>query len=57
MKDPRADRAEIDRAISLIFEPGDIVEVRIPKTRTGVVAGYFDDLALMASVIAEADAK
>src|SRR5258708_1373558 len=38
----RADRAEIERAISLLFEPGDVMEVRIPKTRAGVVAGYFD---------------
>jgi len=33
------------------------VEVRIPKTRTSVVAGYFDDLSAMASVICAADAK
>ena len=54
---PRADRAEIARVISLLFEPGDVVEVRIPKTRTSVVAGYFDDLSAMASAICEADAK
>lgn len=54
---PRADRVEIGRSISLLFEPGDVVEVRIPKTRTGVVAGYFDDPSAMASVIYEADAK
>lgn len=54
---PRADRAEIERAISLLFEPGDVVEVRIPKTRASVVAGYFDDLSAMASAIYEADAK
>jgi hypothetical protein len=54
---PKPDRAEIDRAISLLFEPGDIVEVRIPKTRVGVVAGYFDRFPAMATAIAEADAK
>jgi hypothetical protein len=54
---PRADRSEIVRAISLLFQPGDVVEVRIPKTRAGVVAGYFDNLSLMAIAVVEADAK
>jgi hypothetical protein len=54
---PRADRVEIERAISLLFQPADVVEVRIPKTRAGVVAGYFDNFSAMASAITEADAK
>lgn len=54
---PRADRGEIKRAISLLFEPGDVVEVRIPKTRFGVVAGYFNDLSRLAEAIFEADTK
>jgi hypothetical protein len=54
---PRANRPEIERAISLLFLPGDVVEVRIPKTRAGVVAGYFDNFPAMATAIAEADAK
>lgn len=54
---PRADRLEIERAISLLFQPGDVVEVRIPKTRAAVVAGYFDNFSAMANAIAEADAK
>jgi hypothetical protein len=53
----RAERAEIDRGISLLFDPNDVVEVRIPKTRVGVVAGYFDDHLKMAIAIAEADPK
>ncbi len=53
----RADRAEIERAISLLFEPGDVMEVRIPKTRAGVVAGYFDSSSAMAEAICYADAK
>ncbi|MGD1093427.1 MAG: hypothetical protein ABSB35_15745 [Bryobacteraceae bacterium] len=54
---PRADHAEIRRGISLLFDPGDVVEVRIPKTRAGVVAGYFDDHATMAAAIESADAR
>ncbi len=57
MGGPLADIAEIDRAIALLFEPGDVIEVRIPKTRAGVVAGYFDNLPTMAAAICHADAK
>ena len=53
----RANRVEIERALDLLFEPGDVVEVRIPKTRTGVVAGYFDDFSKMATAVMQADAK
>lgn len=54
---PQATRPEIDRAISVLFTPGDVVEVRIPKTRAGVVAGYFDDFVAMAVAISDADQK
>ena len=54
---PSANRGEIERAISLLFEPGDVVEVRIPKTRAGVVAGYFDDHSAMAGAIWQADGQ
>lgn len=57
MSDSRANRVEIDRGISLLFEPGNVVEVRIPKTRAGVVAGYFDNFSTMAGAICQADAK
>src|SRR5260370_16746200 len=57
MDRPRADRAEIVRAISLLFEPGDVVEVRVPKTRVGVVSGYFDDHSMLATAIHAADTK
>ena len=54
-KVPLADPTEIGRAISLLFQPGDVVEVRIPKTRAGVVAGYFDNHQTMTTAIREAD--
>jgi hypothetical protein len=57
MSGPRASAAEIRRGISLVFDPGDVVEVRIPKTRAGVVAGYFDDHAALAAAIEAADTK
>jgi len=53
---PGADVYEIQRGIGLLFEPGEVVEVRIPKTRAGVVAGYFGDRGTMAAAIYRADA-
>jgi hypothetical protein len=49
--------ATIERAIALLFRPGDVVEVRIPKTRVGTVSGYFDDHVKLAAAIEEADRK
>ena len=57
MSDSRANRVEVDRGISLLFEVGNVVEVRIPKTRAGVVAGYFDNFSTMAGAICQADEK
>lgn len=54
---PKADHEEIERGISLLFQPGDVVEVRIPKTTAGVVSGYFDDHWALAAAIQEADTK
>jgi hypothetical protein len=47
--------AEIKRGLSLLFQPGDVVEVRILKTKQGTVSGYFDDFDAMAQAIFEAD--
>jgi hypothetical protein len=57
MSGPRASRPEIERGISLLFDPSGVVEVRVPKTRAGVVAGYFDDQVALAAAIEAADAK
>lgn len=57
MTSAKADAGEIERGIDLLFNPDDIVEVRIPKTRAGVVAGYFDDHSALAIAIQSADAK
>jgi hypothetical protein len=57
MSEQKADLAEIKRGISLLFTPGDVVEVRIPKTRFGVVSGYFDDYQALATAILAADAR
>jgi hypothetical protein len=41
----RPDPQEIGRAVSLLFRQGDVVEVRVPKTRQGTISGYFDNPA------------
>jgi hypothetical protein len=57
MSTQKADFAEIKRGISLLFTPGDVVEVRIPKTRFRVVSGYFDDHQVLATAISDADLR
>ena len=52
-----SDLAELKRGISILFATGDVVEVRIPKTRFGVVSGYFDDHQLLATSIFDADLR
>jgi hypothetical protein len=54
---PRADLAEIRRSIGLLFQPGDTVEVRIPKTRCGVISGYYDDLDKLTGDLHRADSQ
>jgi hypothetical protein len=50
---PRADRAEIGRTLGLLYEPGDVVELRAPGSRQGTLSGYFDDMAALAAAGAE----
>jgi hypothetical protein len=44
----RPDPAIIKCSLQILFRPGDIVEVRVPKTlREGTVSGYFDDMGAL----------
>jgi hypothetical protein len=45
-----ADRDQIDGAIRILFEPDQVVEVRVPG-KFGAVAGYFDDHKKLAKAI------
>jgi hypothetical protein len=47
----------IREAASLLFMPGHVTEVRIPKSRRGVISGYFDDLDKLASAVAWYNSK
>jgi hypothetical protein len=40
---PRADREAIRRTLGLLYGPGHVVELRIPKTSRGTMSGYFDN--------------
>jgi hypothetical protein len=40
----KADRENIVEAIRILFEPGQVVELRVPKAgKLGTISGYFDD--------------
>jgi hypothetical protein len=43
----RPDPAEIARAVALLYQPGDVVELRAPGSRRGTLSGYFDDFAAL----------
>jgi hypothetical protein len=49
---PTAERAEIARALALLYAPGDVVELRAPGSRQGTLSGYFDDFAALATAAA-----
>ena len=50
----KVSRVHIDLAISALFRPGDVVELRIPKAgRFKTISGYFDDFAKLGDAIEE----
>jgi predicted P-loop ATPase len=58
MPNPLADIEEIRRAIPLFLEPGEIAELRAPKTeRDGTISGYFSDAEKLARAAASISGK
>ena len=54
---PTPDPDEIRRTIKLLFQAGDVVELRIPKAgRDGTISGYFDNPERLAAAL-EIDGK
>jgi hypothetical protein len=47
----------IKAALEIFHEPGEVFEVRIPKTRVGTIAGYFNDTGIAASLIARENSR
>lgn len=47
----------IKATLDLLHEPGEIFEVRIPKTKAGTIAGYFNDTAIAAGFIAKENGR
>lgn len=47
----------IKATLDLLHSPGDVFEVRVPKTRTGTISGYFNDTATAAALIARENGK
>ena len=54
---PKADVAEIQRALDLLLEPGQVVEIRIPNTNHATVSGYFTDFDKLAQAAAANSGK
>jgi hypothetical protein len=50
----KADRINIQAAIKVLFEPGQVVELRAPKTgKDGTISGYFNDHPKLAQELEE----
>ena len=47
----------IKACLDLIHEPGEVFEVRIPKTKAGTISGYFNDTTKAAALIARENGK
>ena len=48
----------IRRAVDLLFRPGDVVEVRVPKAgRYRTISGYFSDFGELVSAVARLEQK
>lgn len=47
----------IKAALDLLHAPGDVFEVRVPKTKAGTISGYFNDTAIAAALIAKENGK
>lgn len=47
----------IKATLDLLYSPGDVFEVRIPKTKAGTISGYFNDTAIAAALIAKENGK
>jgi hypothetical protein len=47
----------IKASLDLIHEPGEVFEVRIPKTRAGTISGYFNDTSKAATFIVKENGK
>jgi hypothetical protein len=53
VKPLEADAGEIARTLRVLFQAGDVVEMRVPKTEhEGTVSGYFDNFAALAKALA-----
>lgn len=47
----------IKAALDIFHEPGEVFEIRIPKTKVGTIAGYFNDTTIAASLIARENSR
>lgn len=53
--EPTTSALVIKAALDIIHEPGEVFEVRIPKTKAGTLSGYFTDTTEAALIISRQD--
>ena len=51
LKDEGANLQHIEFGTAILFEPGQVVEVRVPRDKFGAITGYFDDHKKLAKAI------
>lgn len=47
----------IKATLDLLHKPGDVFEVRVPKTKAGTISGYFNDTGIAAALIAKENGR
>lgn len=50
-------KPQIRQALDILFEPGDVVEIRIPKLKNGTLSSYFSDLNSLAAAAVRYDGR
>lgn len=47
----------VKATLDLLHEPGEVFEVRVPKTKAGTISGYFNDTAKAAALVAKENGR
>jgi hypothetical protein len=50
-KDEGANLEQIEFGTAILFEPGQVIEVRVPREKFGAITGYFDDHKKLATAV------
>jgi hypothetical protein len=51
LKDEGANLQQIEFGTAILFEPGQVIEVRVPREKFGAITGYFDNYKKLATAV------